>query len=156
MEVKEFAKSAEKVKAQLYKTAFLYMGNEADAIEMVDESIYRGFCASKKLREQQFFKTWLTRILINTCNSELKRKKREIVLEELPENGYEEFDNLPLQEAIAKLPKKLKEIIILRFFMGFTLEETAETLKLPRGTVTSRQKKALEVLKLDFLKGEKE
>lgn len=156
MEVKEFAKSAEKVKTQLYKTAYLYMGNEADAIEMVDESIYKGFCASKKLRERQFFKTWLTRILINTCNSELKRRKREVVLEKLPESGYEEFDNLPLQEAIAKLPEKLKEIIILRFFMGFTLEETAETLKVPRGTVTSRQKKALEVLKLDFLKGEKE
>ena len=69
---------------------------------------------------------------------------------ELPETAQEEFDGLPLKEAVGRLPKELREVIILRYFTGLTLEETAKALDIPRGTVTSRQKRALGLLRLEL------
>ena len=74
-------------------------------------------------------------------------------LDELPETAVEEFDSLPLKEAIKRLPKELKDVVILRYFSGYTLVETAAALSLPQGTVATRQRKALKLLKLD-LEGE--
>ena len=75
---------------------------------------------------------------------------------ELPDTAQEQFDALPLKEAIRRLPKDLREVIILRYFAGLTLEETAKILEIPRGTVSSRQKKALGLLRLDLTDCQKE
>ena len=48
------------------------------------------------------------------------------------------------------LPETLRAVIALRYFAGYTLEETAAALDIPRGTVSSRQKRALELLRLDL------
>ncbi len=146
----EFIRRTEDVKKRLYRTALLYLGSEAMALDAVDEAVYKGFCAYKKLRQDEFFETWMTRILINECNNELRRHKRELTVEELPETAAEEFDHLPLKEAIARLPKDLRTVVILRYFTGLTLEETAKTLKIPQGTVSTRQRKALQLLKLEL------
>lgn len=150
----EFIQRAENIKKRLYRTALLYLGSETMALDAVDETVYKGFCAYKKLRQEEFFETWITRILINVCNSELRRRKRETTMEELPETAVEEFDALPLKEAIARLPKDLRAVVILRFFIGLTLEQTAQTLNIPQGTVSTRQRKALQLLKLELTEKE--
>ena len=150
MDQNEFAARAEELKARLYRTALLYLGGEAPAVDAVDEAVYRGFLASHKLREPEHFATWLTRILINVCNDELRRRKRETVLEELPETAQEEFDALPLKTAMERLPQDLRAVIVLRYFSGLSLDETAESLSLPVGTVSTRQRKALSLLRLEL------
>ena len=62
----------------------------------------------------------------------------------------DDYDALPLKEAIAHLPETLRAVVILRYFAGFTLAETAQTLAIPQGTVVSRQRRALALLKLDL------
>lgn len=150
----EFIQRTEGVKKRLYRTALLYLGSESMALDAVDEAVYKGFCAYKKLRQEEFFETWMTRILINVCNSELRRRRREITVEELPESAAEEFDALPLKQAVARLPKDLRAVVILRFFTGLTLEETAGALEIPKGTVSTRQRRALQLLKLDLTEQE--
>lgn len=154
MDSNEFAIRAEQVKNRLYRIAISYLGGKEMALDAVDEAIYQGFKSIKKLRQPEFFETWLTRILINECKKELRKRKREIPYEELPETAVEEYDSLPLKEAIRTLPTQLKEVIILRYLNDYTLEKTAELLKIPRGTVATRQRKALKLLKLEL--GEKE
>lgn len=146
----EYISRAEALKAKLYRTAVLMLGSESAAVDAVDEAFYKGFRACKKLRQTEFFDTWLTRILINACNTELRRRKRELAVAELPETAQEEFDALPLKEAVGRLPRELRDVIILRYFTGLTLEETARALDIPRGTVTSRQKRALSLLRLEL------
>lgn len=146
----EFIRRAEGVKKRLYRTALLYLGSESMALDAVDEAVYKGFCAYRKLRQEEFFETWMTRILINVCNSELRRRRRETAMEELPETAQEQFDALPLKEAIARLPKELRAVVILRYFTGLTLAETAQALDIPQGTVSTRQRKALQLLKLEL------
>ena len=150
----EYIHKAESIKKRLYRTALLYLGSESMALDAVDEAVYKGFCGYKKLRQEEFFDTWMTRILINVCNTELRRRKKEIAVEELPERLAEEFDALPLKEAIAKLPKDLRAVVVLRYFTGLTVAETAETLNIPQGTVASRQRRALELLKLELTEKE--
>ena len=150
----EFIRKAESVKKRLYRTALLYLGSESMALDAVDEAVYKGFCAYKKLRQEEFFDTWMTRILINVCNTELRRRKKEIAVEELPETAVEEFDALPLKEAVARLPKDLRAVVVLRYFTGLTVAETAETLNIPQGTAASRQRRALELLKLELTEKE--
>lgn len=146
----EFIRRAEGVKKRLHRTALLYLGSESMALDAVDEAVYKGFCAYHKLRQEEFFETWMTRILINVCNSELRRRKRETVMEELPETAQEQFDALPLKEAVARLPKELRAVVVLRYFTGLTLTETARALDIPQGTVSTRQRRALQLLKLEL------
>ena len=118
MKKEEFTYRVEAIRGQLYKTAVLYLGSHSEAVDALDEAIYKGLCGCKKLRNPEFFSTWMTRIVINECNNELRRRKRICPMEELPETAVEEFDSLPLKEAIQKLPKELKDIVILRYFSG--------------------------------------
>ena len=146
----EFAKRVESIRTKLYKTALTYLGSEFLALDAVDEAVYKALCAKWKLRQPEFFDTWITRILINECHNELRRQKRLHPLDELPETAIEEFDSLPLKEALRKLPKDMKDVIILRFFGGYTVAETAQTLHIPAGTVATRQRKALQLLRLEL------
>lgn len=71
-------------------------------------------------------------------------------MEELPETAQEQFDALPLKEAVARLPKELRAVVVLRYFTGLTLTETARALDIPQGTVSTRQRRALQLLKLEL------
>ena len=155
MEREEFAARTEAVKARLYRTAYLYLGSEADALEAVDEAVYQALRGLKQLRRPEFFETWLTRILLNECHRELRRRKRFSGEEALPDTaGPDVYDTLPLREAIRRLPEDLRTVVILRYFTGLTLQETADSLNLPVGTVSTRQRKALQFLRLEL--GEEE
>ena len=68
--------------------------------------------------------------------------------------GPDAYDALPLKEAIRRLPEELRAVVILRFFTGYTQAETAAALDLPQGTVATRQRRALALLRLEL--GEEE
>lgn len=155
MDKDEFAARTEAVKARLYRTAYLYLGSEADALEAVDEAVYQALRALKKLRQPEAFETWLTRILINECHRELRRRKRFTPEESLPDTARPDaYDALPLREAVRRLPEDLRLVVILRFFAGYTQAETAAALGIPQGTAATRQRKALQLLRLEL--GEEE
>ncbi|MFI3255612.1 MAG: sigma-70 family RNA polymerase sigma factor [Eubacteriales bacterium] len=149
MKEQEFVARCEKVHNQLYRVAFCYLGNESDCLEVIDESIYQALKHLKKLKEEDFFETWLTRIVINGCNKELKRRSK-VLFGDIPEKSQEFYDNLPLKEALEKLPNHLRNVIVIRFYMDKTLKETAELLEIPQGTVVTHQRKALALLRLEL------
>ncbi len=151
MEETLFAEKTELLRKRLYRTAYLYMESEALALDAVDEAVYKGLISCKKLRQPEFFDTWITRILINCCKDLLKRQKRTVPLEELSETSAEQLDTLPLKDAISRLPKELKEPLILRYFGAMTTIETAEILKLPQGTAATRIRRALQLLRLELV-----
>lgn len=149
MEHGEFTERFERIKPRLYRTAELYLHSRDMALDAVGETAYRALKAVKKLRRPEFFETWVTRILMNECKKELRRRRREIPLEELPETaGPEEYDSLPLRDAVGRLPQELREVVVLRYFSGLTLRAAAEALGIPPGTVSTRQRKALSLLRL--------
>ena len=150
MEWREYARRAEALKPRLFRTALLYLGDESAAEEALDEAVYKGLRGCRKLKQEEYFDTWLTRILLNACADERKRKKRLLRIDELPETAVEAFDALPLREAVARLPEELKALVILRYFSGYTLRETARILDIPPGTASTRQRRALALLRLEL------
>lgn len=151
MDRQEFAARTQALRQRLYRTAYLYLGREADALEAVDEAVYQALRSLGKLHQEDLFETWLTRILINECHRELRRRKRLSGEEALPETaGPDAYDHLPLKDAVARLPETLRAVVILRYFTGYTQSETAAALDIPQGTVATRQRRALELLRLEL------
>ncbi len=150
MNENEFAIRIEELRKRLYRTAYLYLSSETDALDAVDETVYKALISLKKLKNPQYFNTWITRILINQCKNELKRRSRTVALEELEETAYSELDTLPLKDAVSRLPQSLKEPLILRYFGGLSVCETAHTLKIPQGTAATRLRRALSLLRLEL------
>ncbi len=142
-------------KKNMYRIAYGYLGNENKAIDAVDEAIYRGYLHRQDLREPKYLKTWLTRILINECYRLLKQSKREITMEQLPEENIDNQDgldlsNLPIKLAVQALPEELRKVIVLRYFGDYTIAQTAEFLGIPEGTVATRSRKALKLLRVEL------
>ena len=140
MTEQEFALRAQDQRGRLYRTAFLYLGGEHAAVDAVDEAVYRAFRDRRKLRQPEFFETWLTRILINVCKDELRRRRRECRVCVPPEPEAEHMDALSLREAVRALPEELRSVIVLRYFTGLTLEETASVMAAPFWSTIERMK----------------
>ena len=148
---REFFERVADLKNKMYAIAFAYMGSQSSAVDMVDEAVYRGYIKKSQLRDPKFLETWMIRILINECNKELKKRRREPATDVIPERADESyFDSLPLKEAIKALPKDMKEIIVLRYFAGYSVVETAELLNMPQGTIATKSRKALTLLKVEM------
>ena len=84
-------------------------------------------------------------------SARLRRRRRFSGEEPLPDAaGPDAYEHLPLREAIRRLPEELRAVVILRFFAGYTQAETAAALEIPQGTVATRQRRALNLLKLEL------
>ncbi len=138
-------------KEMMYRIAFGYLHDETKALDAVDEAAYLGYVNLGSLREPQYFKTWIVRILINECHKILRKSKREFYVDEIPENSRDfGEDTVHLKLALNNLPAELKKIVILRYFGGYTIGETAKILEIPEGTVSTRTRKALQILRVEY------
>ncbi|MEH7451231.1 sigma-70 family RNA polymerase sigma factor [Gottfriedia acidiceleris] len=149
-----FQELIEEEKAKLYRTAYLYVKDENDALEIVQETVYKAYIAIKNVKEEQHFSTWLIRILINNALDFLKKKSRLI-----PTNSLNSFsrirevqheENMDLLHAIDQLEPRYKTVVILRYYNDYTIRQIAETLKCPEGTVKTNLHRALSKLKIDL------
>lgn len=137
-------------KEMLYRVAYGYLHDETKSIDAVDEAVYQGYAHRHDLREPKYLKTWVIRILINECLKIIRSNKREINIDVFLENSQSfEEDSIYLRLSIDNLPEDLKKVITLRYFGGFTISETAEILGIPEGTVSTRSRKALEILRFE-------
>ncbi|WP_306220574.1 sigma-70 family RNA polymerase sigma factor [Cohnella sp. WQ 127256] len=62
----------------IYRTAYVYLGNQEDALDVVQETAYRSYKFIGKLKEPQHFKTWLIKITISCAIDLLRKRKKEV------------------------------------------------------------------------------
>ncbi len=154
MDKKEFSKRVMEAERSLYHVSKVLLFHEADCEDVVQNAILKAYLKRDSLREVKFFKTWLTRILINECYQFLRTKKQEVSYDDyMAQEPAEEKDYTELYDAIRKLDKKHKLPIVLYYIEGYSVEEIAGTLKIPSGTVKSRLSKGRKLLK-DLLESE--
>ena len=144
MEREEFAVRVEALKGRLYRTARLYLGSEADALEAVDEAVYQALRALGTLRQPEFFETWMTRILIRKCQDLLRERGRCVPLEAAAEPaaldpGQARAEFLALLDS---LDEKYRTVLLLYYGEGFTVGEIAQAMDLKVETVKTRLKRA--------------
>lgn len=138
---------------RLYKEAYLRCKHEEDAKEIVQETIYKAYRNIKSLKEPKYFKTWLSKILINVSNDYM-RKNGMIELEH-DENDYVKKvhnDNqieikMDLYNAMDELEDKYKDVIILRYIEDLKIEDISEILERPVNTIKTHIRKAIKDMK---------
>ncbi len=140
----------------MLRLCFAYLGDAALAEDAVQETFFKAWKNYDRFRREAGEKTWLTRIAINTCKDLLRsawvrNTDRSVIPENLPEGSapFEERDDT-VTRAVMSLPPKLKEVTLLHWYQGLTLEEMVKALRLPRSTINYRLKKAKTILKQEL------
>ena len=119
----------------------------------MQEAVLRAWQRLPGLQNPQFFETWLTRIVINECKSQLRRRSRRGETELSPQLAAPVSPEPELHAALTALKWKYRVVLTLKYIDGYTIEEIARILTLPRGTVASRLDQAKRLLRAQ-MKGE--
>lgn len=146
MDKSEFARNVLAMERTLYRISHIYLQNDADCADAVQDALMNAFSHIHQLREAKYFKTWLIRILIHSCYSIIKKNKR-IVPGELPEMVWVDSSYRELYAAIMELPLPERVPIVMHYIEGFTIAEIAQATDTPEGTVKWRMSKARQKLR---------
>jgi RNA polymerase sigma-70 factor (ECF subfamily) len=135
----------------MYGVARTYLRSYDDCADAVQECILKAWTGLASLRIEQYFRTWVIRILINECKNMLKKQKHTVSVWEFTEAaGTQRADN-SLYETMMALTEKYRVPLVLYHCEGYSVQEIANILLLPKGTVTSRLARGREILKRDYL-----
>lgn len=123
----------------LYKMAYLYTENQQDALDVVGTAILKGWQHIRSLKNPQWFRTWITRILIR-CAQDINKKViyfNSIDEVEIPERceGISLEETWDLRNAVGQLPERYRNVIILKYFCELSVQEIAYILDIPEGSV---------------------
>ena len=137
------------------RTCCLYLGDRGLAEDAAQETFLRAWksMAQFERRNNASPGSWLVRIAINTCKNIrrtawFRRTDRSVTPEELPLPAHEEDRTLLM--TVQALPDRQREVVILRYYHGMSLDETARTLGLSRSTCFHRLQKALKCLRIQW------
>lgn len=149
MDVNKFEQLVRTSEDTLYRVSMSMLKNEHDAQDAVSETILKAYENLHKLRKEEYFKTWLTRILINECKRILKKSSRMMCVEKLPEISSRDNPYLSVEvgEAIDSLPEKIRLVVIMFYVEDYSIKEIKRVMNIPEGTVKSRLNKGRTLLK---------
>lgn len=149
-DVDAFVALMEKHKTGLYKVAKSYLRSEEDVADVMQDTVLSAYEHIQELRNVSYFKTWLTRILINHCKNLLRQQKRCVVSEQVADSesskAVPESDR-EFYALIGELPEDYRMIFLLYYGEGFHTGEIAQILELNENTVKSRLKRGREKLR---------
>ena len=138
----------------IYRMAYVYVKNQQDALDVVQETAYRSYKSLAGLKDRSYFKTWLIRIAIRVSIDLLRERgrKQTTPLDEAaavePQAPEEDIPlALTLQDMLNTLNDEEKSIILLRFYQDCTIKETADMLHMPLGSVKTVLYRALHKLR---------
>lgn len=153
-----FADLMEKYKVSLYKVARCYLRNEEDIADMMQETVLLAWEHMAEIRNMAYFKTWITRILINQCKDLLKRQKKLTFVDWTEE--MDEFfladeasvektleDDEGFYELLDMISEGYRTVFLLYYGEGFNSREIAEILQVSENTVRSRLRRGKRQLK---------
>lgn len=124
---------------KMYRIAISMLQNEEDAADAIQETVLKCWLKIGQVRNNDYFETWLTRILINQCNDILRNRKKIIYVEDIPEIVHEDnyFTN-EWKKVLNGLNEKYRVVMELYYVDGFSTREIAGMLHISDVTVRSR------------------
>ena len=140
---------------QMYKVAYSYMRNEHDAKDALQDMYYQALKNIQKVKSPEYFKTWLVRIVINTCLQMKRKQKKLIPVDELPEQFETMKTIFEINDAISQLSTEQQQLIHLKYFRELKNSEIASIQQIPEGTVKSRLNTTLRKLRTMLREEEK-
>jgi RNA polymerase sigma-70 factor (ECF subfamily) len=138
---------------RLYRLAYSYAGNEPDALDITQSAMVKALTA-RPMREPQYLRTWVYRIVVNTAIDWLRARKRLVPADDECLDGLAGHQDAPvdvdLQRALSQLPTDYHTVVVLRYFEELKLQEIAEITALNLNTVKTRLYRALQLLRVEM------
>ena len=137
----------------LLRLCYVQLQDQALAEDAVQETFLKAYKGFDSFRGDSSEKTWLTRIAVNTCRDFqrggwFKHTDRRITPEMLPVGTVQpDTEDLDLSLALMKLPRKMREAILLYYYQDMSTEEIAETLGIAQSSVSNRLRRGREKLR---------
>lgn len=144
-----FSNLIEKVKYKLYKTGMAILKNDDDTCDAIQETLIKAYKNIKTLNNNEYFTTWIVRILINQCYDIIRKKDKIVSMSEklqANQNTYYELysQESSLEQVLNMLDKDLKLVTVLYYYDDLSVTTISEILNIPEGTVKSRLSRARE------------
>lgn len=144
----QFIELYEPVYKDLYRLAYYYLGNAEDAEDVVSETVLRAYDKFASLRKREAFRSWIFKILVNQCKTQLRKKSDAVTVELVEEPVFEPKleDTMVVKDMLAVLSDEERKIVALAVFGGYKGEEIARILHMKHSTVRSKYRRALKKL----------
>lgn len=149
MDKEQFARQVTDLQSSLYRVAASYLRAESDRLDAVSEAIARAWEKRHTLRDEAFFRTWMTRILIRECVNIQRRQRRSVPVEQMAETAAEPEDEriAALRDAVERLPQRQRTMTVLHYMEGYDVAETARIMRTTKGAVCAGLSRARESLR---------
>jgi RNA polymerase sigma-70 factor (ECF subfamily) len=143
----------------VWALAVSLLGDPLQAQDIVQSVFFKVFRGLRGFRFRSTLFTWIYRIARNECRSQARRRSvKSVPLESILGSRYEasagpaddsdEARADVLRNAVAGLPFKLREVVVLKYQEGLSYDEMSRVLGRPPGTVASRLNRALAELEV--------
>jgi RNA polymerase sigma-70 factor (sigma-E family) len=135
----------------LLVTAYFCCGSWNHAEDVLQTALAKLYVAWPRVRRSRSEEAYVRRIIVNATIDESRRPwRREQPVDVVPDQGQEPLDRVvrsDLMAALATLPPRQRQVIVLRHWLGLSVEETADDLGISTGTVKSQTAHGLAALR---------
>lgn len=136
-------------KSKFYKIAWSYVYNHGDVEDILQDTLLKVYENINSLKNVDYFETWFISILLNECRQKLRNSKKEVLKENVEiEGAYR--DQYNFFEEINSIDEIFKEVILLKYVLGYSQQEISNILDIPIGTVKSRIYRGLKELRKEI------
>lgn len=145
-----FVEEIRNVKRNAFGVAYLILKNTSDCEDAMGAAIVKAYEHRGRLKKRSSFRAWFLQILRNECMTILRGRRKVIETEEIPQSVPDDPDTaqaIDLRNALMRLPEASRNALYLQE-QGYTMEEIAEIMNVPAGTVKSRISRAKEQLRV--------
>lgn len=147
-----FAELMIQYKVDMYKVARGILNNQEDVADAISNTILKCYENIGKLQQPKYFKTWMTRILINECNLIIRKYGNQCLLEVFPEIPWKDasMETVEFEELMQALDEKYRVVLVLYYSQGYKISEIAGMLDLPESTVKTRLARGRDMLAKEY------
>ena len=135
----------------IFRVAFTYLKSREDADDVVQNTLLALYRTDKPFQSEAHLKAWLIRVAVNECKKALRspwRRRAEVPIEDFADTlAFEDPRDGELFAAIMALDEKYRAVIVLYYYEGWSILETARILGTPAATVGTRLARARQKLK---------
>ena len=142
---------------ELYRLAYHILRNKEDAEDALQETLFRAYTNLCQLKQPKLFKTWMTKILMNTCFDIQRKQKINLDIDEYKETLGKSEDmttKVIMEKAIRELDELNQQIILLFYYEDYSIKEISEVLNVSVMNVKQRLSRSRKMLR-EILEGEK-
>lgn len=146
----EFTKCAEQYIDTVFRVAFSYVKNRADADDIAQNTLVKLYRADKDFESDAHIKHWLIRVAINECKKTLLSpwRRHEPIEDYANTLSFATKEHSELFYAVMGLPKKYRLAVFLHYYEDYSTEEISMLLGIPGATVRTHLRRGRQQLKI--------